>query len=57
METYLAIINVKAEFEEKDGQPGYHVIYQDNHEGWIPLDLFENKLFVYVNQIESLLTM
>ena len=21
METYLAIINVKAEFEEKDGQP------------------------------------
>ena len=43
METYLAIINVKAEFEEKDGQPGYHVIYPDNHEGWIPLDLFEKQ--------------
>lgn len=45
METYLAIINVKAEFEEKDGQPGYHVIYPDNHEGWIPLDLFEKQAF------------
>lgn len=45
METYLAIINVKAEFEEKDGQPGYHVIYSDNYEGWIPLDLFEKQTF------------
>jgi hypothetical protein len=45
METYLAIINVKAEFEEKDGQLGYHVIYPDNHEGWIPLDLFEKQAF------------
>lgn len=45
METYLAIINVKAEFEEKDRQPGYHVIYLDNYEGWIPLDLFEKQTF------------
>lgn len=45
METYLAIINVKAEFEEKNGQPGYHVIYSNGHESWIPLDLFEKQAF------------
>lgn len=45
METYLAIINVKAEFKEQNGQPGYYVVYPSGHEGWIPYELFEKHAF------------
>lgn len=45
METYLTIINVKAEFKEQNGQSGYHVVYPSGHEGWIPYELFEKHAF------------
>lgn len=45
METYLAIINIKAEFKEQNGQPGYYVVYPSGHEGWIPYELFEKHAF------------
>ena len=45
METYLAIIQVRAKFQEHDGEPGYHVIYPSGQEDWIPLEFFEKYAF------------
>lgn len=41
MRAYIGTKIVQAEPEEKDGQPGYKVVYEDDYESWSPQDIFE----------------
>lgn len=38
---YIGVKRVNAMPQEKDGLPGYHVIYEDGYESWSPKDVFE----------------
>lgn len=40
-QTYIGVKKVEAFPEERDGKPGYHVIYEDGYESWSPKDVFE----------------
>ena len=42
MKTYVGVHIVKAEYYEKDGQPGYTVVYPDGYVSWSPAKTFEN---------------
>ena len=41
MMTYVGTKIIHAEPAEKDGQPGYKIVYPDNYESWSPKDVFE----------------
>ena len=41
MKNYIGVKIVKAEPEEKDGKPGYKVVYPDGYVSWSPKDVFE----------------
>lgn len=41
MKNYIGAKIVKAEPQEKDGQPGYKVKYPDGYVSWSPKDVFE----------------
>ena len=40
-QTYVGVKRIQAEPQEKDGKPGYHVVYEDGYESWSPKDVFE----------------
>ena len=41
MKNYIFFKIVKAEPQEKDGRPGYKVVYPDGYVSWSPKDVFE----------------
>lgn len=41
MQTYYGTKRIQAEPQERDGQPGYKVVYSDSYESWSPKDVFE----------------
>ncbi len=41
MENYLGLKLVRAEPEERDGEPGFRVVYEDGYESWSPEKAFE----------------
>lgn len=44
-QTYLGVKRVEAYPEERDGKPGYAVIYPDGYKIWSPKDVFEAAYF------------
>ena len=44
-QTYLGVKRVEAYPEERDGKPGYAVIYPDGYKSWSPKDVFEAAYF------------
>ena len=42
---YIGVKRLIAEPQEKDGKPGYHVVYEDGYESWSPKDVFERAYF------------
>ena len=45
VKTYIGVKRLKAFPQERDGLPGYHVIYEDGYESWSPKDVFERAYF------------
>lgn len=41
MKAYIGAKIIKAEPQEKDGQPGYKVVYPGGYISWSPRDVFE----------------
>lgn len=41
MKAYIGTKIVQAEPEEKDGNPGYKVVYEDGYLSWSPRETFE----------------
>ena len=41
MKNYIGVKIVKAVPQEKDGKPGYKVVYPDGYVSWSPKDVFE----------------
>lgn len=41
MQNYIGVKIVKAEPQEKEGQPGYKVKYPDGYVSWSPKETFE----------------
>lgn len=41
MQAYIGAKIINAEPQEKDGQPGYKVVYPDNYVSWSPKAVFE----------------
>ncbi|WP_018865116.1 Gp49 family protein [Thioalkalivibrio sp. ARh3] len=41
MQTYIGVKQVQAEPQERDGEPGYRVVYPDGYESWSPARVFE----------------
>jgi hypothetical protein len=41
MKAYIGTKVVQAEPEEKDGNPGYKVVYEDGYTSWSPIQVFE----------------
>lgn len=42
MKTYIGVKRIQAEPQERNGKPGYRVIYEpDGYESWSPKDVFE----------------
>ena len=44
-QTYLGVKRVEAYTEERDGKPGYAVIYPDGYKSWSPKAVFEAAYF------------
>lgn len=44
-QTYLGVKRVEAYPEERDGNPGYAVIYPDGYKSWSPKAVFEAAYF------------
>lgn len=43
MQTYIGVKMIQAEPQERDGKPGYKVVYQpDGYTSWRPKDVFED---------------
>ena len=46
MQTYIGVKRIQAEPMERDGKPGYRVVYEpDGYESWSPKDVFERAYF------------
>jgi hypothetical protein len=41
MRAYIGTKIIQAETQEKDGQPGYLVVYPDGYRSWSPKAVFE----------------
>jgi len=41
VKTYIGVKQVMAEEDERDGQPGYKVVYPDGYESWSPKEVFD----------------
>ena len=42
MKPYIGVKRIQAELQERNGKPGYRVIYEpDGYESWSPKDVFE----------------
>ena len=41
MQAYIGSKIINAEPQDKDGQPGYKVVYPDNYVSWSPKAVFE----------------
>lgn len=42
MDLYVGTKIVKAEPEERDGKPGFGVVYEDGYRSWSPKAVFEH---------------
>lgn len=42
---YIGVKRLIATPKERDGLPGYHVVYEDGYESWSPKDVFERAYF------------
>ena len=46
MKTYIGVKRIQAEPQERDGKPGYKVVYEpDGYESWSPADVFDRAYF------------
>lgn len=45
MQNYIGVKQVAAEPQERDGQPGYKVVYSDGYTSWSPKETFEAAYF------------
>jgi hypothetical protein len=45
MKTYVGVKQVQATPIDKNGEPGYLVIYEDNYKSWCPKDVFDKAYF------------
>ncbi len=45
MQTYIGVKRIQAEPQERDGRPGYKVVYPDGYESWSPAHVFEKAYF------------
>lgn len=43
--TYIGVKRIEAYPEDRDGKPGYAVIYPDGYKSWSPKDVFEAAYF------------
>lgn len=43
--TYIGVKRIEAYPEDRDGKPGYAVIYPDDYKSWSPKDVFEAAYF------------
>ena len=43
--TYIGVKRIEAYPEDRDGKPGYAVIYPDDYKSWSPKDVFEAVTF------------
>lgn len=52
MQTYIGVVRVQAEPEERDGVPGYRVRHEDGraHDSWLPADVFEWTYFPFCKE-------
>ena len=41
MKKYIGIKSIQAEPQDRDGQPGYKVVYEDGYTSWSPKDVFD----------------
>ena len=41
MKAYIGTKIVQAQPQEKEGRPGYQVVYEDGYVSWSPKDVFE----------------
>jgi hypothetical protein len=41
MKKYIGIKSIQAEPQDRDGQPGYKVVYEDGYISWSPKDVFD----------------
>ena len=46
--TYIGVKRIEAYPEDRDGKPGYAVIYPDGYKSWSPKDVFEAAYFPIV---------
>ena len=54
MQTYIGVKMIQAEPQERDGKPGYKVVYRpDGYTSWSPKDVFEAAYFPLANGEES----
>lgn len=42
LKTYIGVKKIHARPEERDGVPGYTVVYPDGYKSWSPKDVFES---------------
>lgn len=45
MKTFIGVKKIQAEPAERDGKPGYKVVYPGGYESWSPKDVFEAAYF------------
>ncbi len=55
MKSYVGAKIIQAEPQEKDGQPGYKVVYPDNYVSWSPKAVFE-EAYREISEKEKILT-
>jgi hypothetical protein len=56
MQAYIGSKIITAEPQDKDGQPGYKVIYPDNYVSWSPKAVFEEAYRPVSNGERNLVT-
>ena len=56
MQAYIGSKIITAEPQDKDGQPGYKVVYPDNYVSWSPKSVFEEAYRPVSNGERNLVT-
>jgi hypothetical protein len=56
MQAYIGSKIITAERQDKDGQPGYKVVYPDNYVSWSPKAVFEEAYRPVSNGERNLVT-
>ena len=53
MKTFIGVKKIQAEPAERDGKPGYKVVYPGGYESWSPKDVFE-KAYLLVDDSDRI---